>query len=435
MLKKIDEKQYSIATRLIYGKSPASEWNYDHHVIPPMTASSTYRLDSATRGAQGFSAFSQIPGPGQSPIYIYDRFGQPTVDMLQHALATAEEKECAITFATGMAAVHAALCFALNQGSEIISHKTVYGCTYSLLTNWLSRLGIKTHFVDLTDPKSFTSLVNENTRVLYLESPVNPNLELIDTEAVMAEVNKINEKRSEDKKILTVFDNTFATPFCQRPGKHGVDIIVHSLTKGISGFGTDMGGAVVTAEKYREQLIVFRKDFGGILSSSAAWHILIYGISTLPLRVPKQQSNAQKIAEFLEQHPLVEKVNYPGLPSFNQYKLAQRLLRNYDDEFAPGFMIYFNLKSESPEQSKFLGEQMMNHIADNAYTVTLAVSLGQLRTLIEHPGSMTHVSFPAAEQMRRGIDPGGIRLAVGIEKADDVIKDLKAALEHIKKSK
>jgi cystathionine beta-lyase/cystathionine gamma-synthase len=352
--------------------------------------------------------------------------------MLQHALATAEEQESAVVFATGMAAVHAAVCFALNPNSEIISHTTIYGCSYSLFTNWLSKFGVKVHFANLTDPKSFLSQVNENTRILYLESPVNPNLELLDTDAIIAEVKKINANRLQDKKILTVFDNTFATPYCQRPGKNGVDIVVHSLTKGLCGFGTDMGGAVITQEKYRERLIIFRKDFGGTLSSIAAWHILVYGVSTLPLRIPKQQANAQKIAEFLEQHPLVEKVRYPGLKSYPQYDLAKRLLRDYDDQFAPGFMIYFTLKGNDSEHSKKRGEQMMNYIAEKAYSITLAVSLGQLRTLIEHPGSMTHVSYPAAKQIELGIDPGGIRLAVGIEHAQDIIADLSAALEYIK---
>jgi len=430
-MNKIDESKYSIPTRLIYGQSPAAQWDYSHHVIPPLTASSTFRLGSADRGARGFTDFSLPPSPGQDTIYIYDRFGEPTSDMLQHALATAEEKESAVTFATGMAAVHAAACFALNPNSEIISHTTVYGCTYSLFTNWLPKFGTKVHFCDMTDPKSFLALVNENTRVLYLESPVNPNLELIDTEAIIAEVKEINAKRIEENKIITVFDNTFSTPFCQRPGKHGVDVIVHSLTKGLCGFGTDMGGVVITDQKYQDALIRFRKDFGGTLSPTAAWHILVYGVSTLSLRIPKQQANAQKVAEFLASHPLVEKVRYPGLPSFPQYDLAKRLLRDYNDEFAPGFMIYFTLKGQNPEHSKALGEQMMNYIAERAYTITLAVSLGQLRTLIEHPGSMTHISYSASQQIALGIDPGGIRLAVGIEQAQDIIADLNTALEQL----
>ncbi|PWT97516.1 MAG: cystathionine gamma-lyase [Candidatus Melainabacteria bacterium] len=430
-LKKLDEKKYSIPTRLIYGKSLAQEWDYSHHVIPPITTSSTFRLDSTQRGAQGFGEIGQYSDLASPPIYVYDRMGEPTVDMLQHALATAEEKEVAVAFATGMAAVHAGVCFALESQSEIISHDTIYGCTYSLFTNWLPKLGVKVHFCDLTKPDSFLPYVNGRTRVLYLESPVNPNLELLDTEAIVANLQPINAKRQKDKRILTVFDNTFATPYCQRPGKQGIDVIIHSLTKGLNGFGTDMGGAVITQREYFQQLVHFRKDFGGILAPTTAWHILVYGVSTLPLRIPRQQSSAMKIAEFLESHPLVEKVRYPGLPSFPQFEVAQRLLRDYDGNFAPGIIIYFTLKGDKPEHSKKRGEAMMNYVAQNSYSITLAVSLGQLRTLIEHPGSMTHASYAAADQIALGIDPGGIRLAVGIENANDIIADLKTALDVI----
>jgi cystathionine beta-lyase/cystathionine gamma-synthase len=430
-LKKLDEKRYSIPTRLIYGKSMTREWDYSHHVIPPITTSSTFRLDSTERGAQGFESIGQHGDGHTPPIYIYDRMGEPTVDMLQYALATAEEKEVAVAFATGMAAVHAAVCFALNPGSEIISHKTIYGCTYSLFTNWLPKLGIKVHFCDLTEPDSFLPHVNENTRVLFLESPVNPNLDLLDTEAIVKALKPINDKRNAEQQILTVMDNTFATPFCQRPGKQGIDVVVHSLTKGLSGFGTVMGGAVITQREFQLPLTLFRKDFGGMLAPLTAWHILVYGVSTLSLRVPRQQQSALRIAQFLEGHPLIEKVRYPGLPSFPQHELAKRLMRDYEGNFAPGFIIYFTLKGAAAEQSKSRGQAMMNYVAQNAYSVTLAVSLGQLRTLIEHPGSMTHASYPGEEQIARGIDPGGIRLAVGIENPDDIIADLKTALESI----
>jgi len=432
-LKKINEKKYSIPTRLIYGQSPTFEWDYSHHVIPPVTSSSTFSLGSAQRGAKGFAQFSLPPQPSHHPIYIYDRMGEPTVDMLQHVLATAEEQESAVVFASGMAAVQAAVCFALNPGSEIISHKTVYGCTYSLFTNQLSRMGIKVNFCDLTDTNSFIPLVNENTRVLYLESPANPNLELINTPAIIKALSQMNVKRPESKKILSVFDNTFATPYCQRPGKQGVDIIVHSLTKGLGGFGTVMGGAVISRQEFHERLVIFRKDYGSILPPLNAWHILVYGVPTLALRIPRQQANALKIAQFLENHSLVGTVRYPGLPSFPQYDLAKKLLCDYDGNFAPGIMIYFSLKGDDPEHSKSAGERMMNYLADHAYAVTLAVSLGQLRTLIEHPASMSHVGYPAAEQIAMGIDPGGIRLAVGIENPDDIIADLNAALEHAHK--
>ena len=350
--KKINEKKYSIPTRLIYGQSPTFEWDYSHHVIPPVTSSSTFSLGSAQRGAQGFAAFSLPPDSNHHPIYIYDRMGEPTADMLQHVLATAEEQESAVTFASGMAAVQAAVCFALNPGSEIISHKTVYGCTYSLFTNHLARLGVKIHFCDLTDPQSFMPLINENTRILYLESPANPSLELINTPMITDMLSQINAKRSDSRKILSVFDNTFATPYCQRPAKYGIDIIVHSLTKGLGGFGTVMGGAVISKQKFHEQLVLFRKDYGSGLPPLNAWHILVYGVPTLALRIPKQQAGAMQVAQFLESHPLVGKVHYPGLPSFPQFELAQQLLRDYDGNFAPGIMIYFHNKGQQSRTYK-----------------------------------------------------------------------------------
>lgn len=427
-LKKLDESKYSVPTQLIYGKSVTAEWDYSHHVVPPISASSTYRLASAERGAEGFGAIGK--GDEFNPINVYARMSEPNNQMLQHVLATAEGGEVAVTFASGMAAVHAAVCFSLSAQDEVVSHNTVYGCTYSLMTKWLPRFGVKVHFVNLCSPELLRSAINERTRIVYLESPVNPTLELIDIPEITRIVAEINATRPPEKKILTVMDNTFSTPWCQRPIQHGVDIVVHSLTKGISGFGTVLGGAVVTRKEFQEELVLFRKDFGGVLVSHTAWNVLLYGISTLSIRMPRQQQNAVEIARFLEQHPKIAKVRYPGLPSFPQFEVAQRMLRDYHGDFAPGFMIYFTLKGAAAE-SKERGREMMNFIAQNSYTVTLAVSLGQLRTLIEHPGSMTHAAYPAEEQLARGIDPGGIRLAVGIEEPADIIRDLDMALTSL----
>jgi len=430
-LKKLDERSYSIPTRLIYGESYTSTWDYKFHVVPPITASSTFRLDSASRGAEGFEAIGQ-PGLATDPIYVYDRMGEPNNNMLQQSLAIAEQAECAVTFATGMAAVHAALTFSLNAGSEIIAHRTLYGCTYSLLTTWMPKFGMKVHFDDLRDASCIEKLANENTKVVYLESPVNPSLELIDIKAVAQTVAKLNQGRSPEQRIITVIDNTFCTPWGQRPIPLGIDVVVHSLTKGISGFGVEMGGAVVTRKEFFTPLILHRKDFGGTLSPTVAWNILAHGLPTLPLRLPRQQQNAYNVSKFLEQHPLVETVRYPGLASFPQYELARKQMVDYYGDFAPGFMVYFTLKGATPEESRARGMRMMDYIAENAYAITLAVSLGQIRTLIEHPGSMTHSAYSADEQIKRGLDPGGIRLAVGIEHPDDIIRDLETALEHCK---
>jgi methionine-gamma-lyase len=429
-LKKLNDKEYSVPTRLIYGESLNTSWDYSRHVVPPITASSTFRLESTDRGAQGFEALGiDARTASDAPIYVYDRLGEPTGDMLQKALAVAEQGECAVTYATGMAAVHAALTFTLEAGSEIIAHRTLYGCTYSLLTTWMPKFGIKVHFADLRDPNSIHPLLNDKTRVVYLESPVNPSLELVDLRAVAEIVRTANLARPESQRIISVIDNTFCTPWAQRPLTMGIDVVVHSLTKGISGFGIEMGGAIITRKEFFSQLVLHRKDFGGNLAPATAWSILVHGLPTLSLRIPRQQENAYKIAKFLESHPLVETVRYPGLSSFPQYEVARRQMVDYYGEFAPGFMLYFVLKGATLEESRIRGNKMMNAIAQNAYAVTLAVSLGQIRTLIEHPGSMTHASYSAEEQVARGIDPGGIRLAVGIEHPDDIIRDLESALE------
>jgi cystathionine beta-lyase/cystathionine gamma-synthase len=385
-------------------------------------------LESAGRGAEGFDQIGQSQPAESGPIYVYDRMGEPNNNMLEQSLAIAEQGECAVTFATGMAAVHAALTFALNRESEIIAHRTLYGCTYSLLTQWMPKFGIPVHFADLRTADPIKSLVNDNTRVIYIESPVNPTLELVDVKAVADTVATINLSRPADRKIITIIDNTFCTPWGQHPLQLGIDVVVHSLTKGISGFGVDMGGAVITRREFYSRLILHRKDFGGNLAPHVAWNILTHGLPTLSLRATRQQQNAIEVARFLESHPAIERVSYPGLQSFPQYELARRQMTDYDGNFAPGFILYFVLKGANPEESRLRGMRMMDFIADSSYTITLAVSLGQIRTLIEHPGSMTHSAYSADEQVRRGLDPGGIRLALGIESSADIIRDLSAAL-------
>jgi cystathionine beta-lyase/cystathionine gamma-synthase len=227
---------------------------------------------------------------GLDPIYVYDRMGEPNNDMLSKALALAEGGDCAVTFATGMAAVHAAVTCTLPQHAEIIAHRTLYGCTYSLFNQWLPRFGLPVHFTDLRDTSSIASLVNDNTRVVYLESPVNPSLELVDIKAIADTVRDINSTRSADRQIITIIDNTFCTPFSQRPITLGIDMVVHSLTKGISGFGIEMGGAVITRREFLTKLIMHRKDFGGTLSPSTAWSLLVHGLPTLSLRRPSAAS-------------------------------------------------------------------------------------------------------------------------------------------------
>lgn len=428
-----NEKKYSRETHLIYGKAFTVKWDYNHHVVPPVSSSTTFRLDSVERGALGFAEFGNtinLPD-SEPPIYIYDRLGEPNKEILEENLASAESGETAVTFASGMAAISAILGILTKSGDEIVAHKTLYGCTFSLMNNWYPRYNIKTIKVDLTDINNLENAITPNTRVVYFESPANPNLELIDIEAVVNKIREVNKSRDESSQIKIVVDNTFATPYCQRPIEWGVDFVVHSLTKNIGGFGTDMGGVVIGPRKYRDILMLYRKDFGGVLATKSSWPIMVYGLPSLAIRMKKEISNAMKIAEYIAQHPKIDFVNYPGLPSFKFYELAKKQMIDWEGNFAPGNMIYFTIKGETPEEGKEKGKNLMNYIAKNAYTLTLAVSLGHVRTLIEHPGSMTHSIIPAEEQIKEGIDPSGIRLSVGLENADDIIKDLDEALSTI----
>jgi cystathionine beta-lyase/cystathionine gamma-synthase len=427
--KKVKREDYRMRTHLIHGMSHSQAWDYNHHIIPPMSASAAYRLDSVHRGAQGFTQYASEAAEGKIPIYIYDRLDEPTRGLLEENLSYVEGGEIAVCFATGMAAISAAICIIAKASDEIVAHHTLYGCTYSLLTNWLPRFGIKTNFSDLRDIQKCEQSITDSTRIIYLETPVNPTLDLIDIAELRNLVDKVNAARPLDQKIVIIVDNTFATPYCQRPLSMGADLVVHSLTKNIGGFGTDMGGVVIGPRHYHDQLFLYRKDFGGVLSPKNAWPILVYGLPTLAARTVNQQKSALKVAQYLERHPKVAQVIYPGLESFPQYELAKRQMTSYDGKFAPGSMIYFVLKGDTKTASN-AAERCIDYIAENAYSITLAVSLGQIRTLIEAPFSMTHSALPEELKIAKGLAPGGIRLSIGLEDWHDIIEDLRVALEQ-----
>lgn len=420
-----------LRTRLIHGQFRSRKWDYDHHVVPPITSSATFRLDSAERGARGFVEFahSEYDADGHAPIYIYDRLDEPTRGMLEENLAYAERGDFGLCFASGMAAISAAIGALTATGENIVAHQTLYGCTYSLLTAWLPRYKIETRFVDLTNPQELRRVVDSQTRIVYFETPVNPDLRLIDIAAVRAVVDELNAKRPPTQQITIVVDNTFATPFCQRPIEHGAHVVCHSLTKGIGGFGTDMGGAVIGPRSLHDPLIMYRKDFGGSLSPKSAWQTLVYGLPSLAARMVNYQKGALHVARYLAQHPKVAEVFYPGLESFPQYDLARRQMRDERGHFAPGCMLYFMLKD--PGAHGDAGGRLIDWIARNSYCITLAVSLGQVKTLIEAPYSMTHAALPEDVKRVRGIEPGGVRMSIGLEDWHDIVADLEAALEVV----
>lgn len=426
------ESKYRDRSVLIHGKFRSEKWDFQDHIVPPITTSAAFRMRSAERGARGFQQFAnpELDRATTPPIYIYDRLDEPCQGLLEETLAFAEKGETAVCFATGMAAVSAVLGIHLKQGDHLVAHPTLYGCTYSLITRWLTRFGIEHDFVDLSDPAALRAAIRPETRVVYFETPCNPNMDLLDIGAIVGEVRDANASRPADSQIVSVLDNTFATPFCQRAIPMGVDFVLHSLTKNLGGFGVDMGGVVIGPRSKETDLLLFRKDFGASLNPKAAWEILAFGIPTLALRLERQQANAQRVAEFLELHPKVRTVRYPGLDSFPQKDLAMAQMRDIDGNFAPGSMVYFVLEG-SPEESYRRAIQVADHVAANALCITLAVSLGQVRTLIEHPASMTHSGVPPEAQLAAGIDPGGLRISMGIEDVRDVLSDLEAALESV----
>ena len=430
---------YRIRTQLIHGKSKTAKWDYSHHVIPPISSSATFRLSSSQRGAKGFFEFAcdTIDTKREVPIYIYDRLDEPTRGMLEDNLAVAEGGDVALCFATGMAAITAAICALVRAGDQVLAHQTLYGCTYSFLTNWLPRQGVTAHFTDFRQPEAVARAIRPQTRVVYFETPVNPTLELIDLTALRAVVDRANRRRKPEERMQVVVDNTFATPYCQRPLEHGAHIVVHSLTKAIGGFGTDMGGAVIAPSSLHNVLMLYRKDFGGVLSPKAAWNFLVFGLPSLAARMANMQRTAMHVAKFLEHHPKVAGVSYPGLADFPQRELAHKQMVDYRGKFAPGSMIYFTLRGK--DGGNEAAERFINYVADKAYCVTLAVSLGQIKTLIENPYSMTHSSYAAArgkgdalelENRGQGVEPGGIRLSIGLEDRHDIIADLEQALAH-----
>ncbi len=421
-------EKYKVRTRLIHGSYPTGRWDYDHHVVPPQSSSATFRLTTANRGARAFQQFGSSTAQ-EMPIYVYDRLDEPTRGMLEENLAAAEGGEMAVTYATGMAAITGIFGALLKQGDHVVAHRALYGSTYTVLATWLPRWGITASFVDMTDPAAIVAAARPETRCIYFETPVNPTMELIDMAAVARAAGEINSGRNEEHRAVTVVDNTFATPFCQRPLEFGIDLVVHSLTKDICGFGTDMGGAVIGANRFYHPLMGYRKDFGGVLSPRNAWPILVYGLPSLSSRLVAKQKGAMKVAEFLLKHPKVGRVAYPGLPSFPQSELARRQMTSYDGKFAPGGLLYFELKSAgSVDDRVAASDRFVDFIAEHAYTITLAVSLGQVKTLIENPFSMTHAGIPASEKASGGVSPDGIRLSLGLEDWQDIIADLEAAL-------
>lgn len=367
-------------------------------VSVPIFQTSTFAFPTAEEGAARFAGTSHGP--------IYTRLGNnPTIAALEACVAELEGGCGAVATATGMAAVSTVLLGLLRQGDHVVGTHPLYGPSRILLEKHLERFGISSSFVPAADGAALRAAVRPNTRLVFVETPANPTLDLVDLKTAAGVAHDVGAP--------LVVDNTFAGPHLQRPIEHGTDVVLHSMTKSLNGHSDVVAGIVVTREQ--KLLAVIRetaKSFGTTMDPHQAW-LVLRGIRSLGMRVERSQENARALAPWLERHPAVAWVRYPGLPSHPQHELATRQMDG------PGSVIAFELRGGVEA-----GRKLMNAVR----LIVLAVSLGGIESLIEHPASMTHSKVPADELVRQGITPGLVRLAVGCEDVDDLRADLEQAL-------
>ncbi len=373
-----------------------------HHgeVSVPIYQTSTFSFPNAEEGAARFA--------GTSPGYIYTRMGNPTVNALEENIAALENGFRGMATATGMAAVTTTFLALLEKGDHIVATDCVYGPTRVVLESTFAKFGVESTFVDTSNLDELRKALRPNTRVVYLETPANPTIKISDIRGAAV----ISQKH----EALLVVDNTFASPYLQRPLELGADVVLHSLTKYINGHSDVIGGMIITKNEalYRRIKPVLNM-FGGTMDPHQAW-LIHRGVRTLPLRVERSQENAMKLANFLKDHPMVEWVTYPGLTSHPQHELATQQMDGY------GCMIAIGVKGGLDG-----GRIVMN----NVKLFTLAVSLGGVESLIEHPASMTHASLSKAGREQAGIPDELVRISPGCEDYEDLRDDLDLALNTI----
>ncbi len=341
---------------------------------------------------------------GKHKGYEYSRVSNPTRTALEQNIAALECGKHGLAFGSGMAAIDSIFRL-LKPGDHVLLSRNIYGGTYRIGKMIWEDFGLEFEFVDTTDIGLLRKSIRRSTRMIFVETPTNPTMEITDLSAV-ARLGKRH-------RVTTVVDNTFATPYLQRPLEHGIDVVVHSLTKYLNGHSDMLGGLIVTDDdEIAEHLRFFQKAVGGILSPFDAW-LCLRGTKTLPIRMERHAENAMIIARWLVKQKKVKKVHYPGLPSHPQHKLAKKQMKNF------GGIISFDLGSLA-QAKRFLKKVKL---------CALAESLGGVETLISHPVTMTHASIPRAERLRNGITNGLIRISVGIEDVQDILADLEAALQ------
>ncbi|WP_339429459.1 methionine gamma-lyase [Pseudomonas taetrolens] len=369
-------------------------------LIAPIYLTTTFAFPTAEYGASCFA--------GEESGHFYTRISNPTLALLESRMASLENGEAAVAFSSGMGAIAATFWTLLRPGDEIIVNRTLYGCTFALLHHGIGEFGVEVKHVEMSDLAELEAAISPATRMIYFESPANPSMQLMDINAVASIAHNHDD-------LLVVIDNTFCTPYLQRPLEMGADIVVHSATKYLSGHGDITAGIVVASQALADRIrLQGRKDLTGAVLSPQDANLLMRGLKTLTLRMDRHCSNALAIAQYLESHPAIESVTYPGLPSFAQYTLASRQMKQ------SGGMIAFELKG---------GLETGRHFMNALQLFSRAVSLGSAESLAQHPASMTHSTYTREERARHGISEGLVRLSVGLEDIDDLLADITQALK------
>lgn len=387
-----------INTRVTHaGENPDSQHG---SVAVPIYQTSTFQFDSADQGARRFS--------GKEDGYIYTRLGNPTIGAFEEAVAELEGGFAGLATASGMAAITTVYMTYLNNGDHIVGTDAVYGPSRVVIEKEFSRFGVEYSFVDTADLDAVRSAMQENTKLLYIETPANPTIKLTDI-AACAEI-------AHEHGAVLVVDNTFMSPVLQTPLSLGADVVLHSITKFINGHTDVVGGVIVSKEQeHHLQLQRVLRSMGGTMDPHQSW-LVLRGMRTLSLRVKRAEENAHKLADFLEKHPKVEWCRYPGLDSHPQHELAKKQMNGF------GSMISFEVKG---------GFEAGKTIMNNVNLPALAVSLGGYESLIQHPASMTHAGMAENQRLEAGITPGLIRFSVGVEDVEDLLEDLDQTLRLI----
>lgn len=367
-------------------------------LTPPLHLTSTFTFETAEAGGEMFA--------GERQGHIYSRISNPTCDLLEQRIATLEGAEAGLALSSGMGAITAVLWTLLSPGDEVIVDKTLYGCTFAFMRHGLAKWGVTITHVDMTDMENLRAAVSDKTRVVYFETPANPNMRLVDIAAASEIAHAAGAQ--------VVVDNTYATPYLTRPIELGADIVVHSATKYLGGHGDVVAGLVVgTAEQIGEIRLVGMKDMTGAVMAPFNAMLILRGLKTLALRMDRHCASAVTVADYLAAHPAVKSVSFPGHDSFAQADVAKRQMAQ------PGAMIAFEVEGGLQGGIAFMnGLQMIQR----------AVSLGDAETLIQHPASMTHSTYTPEERAEHSISDGLIRLSVGLEDVTDILADLEQAL-------